>query len=150
LDGVVRFCDVRTATIRGDLPQQGARMPALAFTPDGQTLVTGSIGGIARLWDVGTRLPLSPPLSHPTWVFGAAFHPDGSTVATAWGDGLVGFWGVPRPSEDLPERITCQIQVEYGLELTADGEVRPLDADKLIQRRRRLSELQQPRPEPQR
>ena len=37
---------------------------AVAFDPHGKTVLTGSIDGIARLWDVDKERPIGPPLRH--------------------------------------------------------------------------------------
>ena len=51
----------------------------------------------ARLWDVATGQPLSPPLLHEDWILGAAFSPDGKLVATGAGSGeaRARIWEVP-------------------------------------------------------
>jgi WD40 repeat protein len=67
---------------------------AAAFSPDGQTFLTGSgdnqpaagasrrIHGKAALWDTATGQQLLPEWPHPSRVFQVAFSPDGRTVLT--------------------------------------------------------------------
>jgi WD40 repeat protein len=75
------------------------RVWALAFTPDGKVVLTGSGDasrkqGLARLWAVDTGQPLGQPLSHPFLIRSAALSPDGRTVATGGFDGKVRVWEV--------------------------------------------------------
>ena len=52
----------------------------MAFSPDGKTVLTGSVDGTARLWDAATGQPIGPPLPHQSGVWAVAFSPDGKTV----------------------------------------------------------------------
>jgi WD40 repeat protein/serine/threonine protein kinase/tetratricopeptide (TPR) repeat protein len=53
------------------------------FSPDGRHVVTATVSGKARLWDVATGGPVGPAMSHPGFVTHAAFSPDGRRVVTA-------------------------------------------------------------------
>jgi WD40 repeat protein/serine/threonine protein kinase len=53
---------------------------AIAFSPDGQTIVVAS--GAARLCDARTGLPRGEPMRHGNPVIAAVFSPDGKTVLT--------------------------------------------------------------------
>ena len=64
----------------------------VAFSPDGNRLVTASHDGTARVWDVQTGSPVTPELKHGRWVFHAEFSPDGGRVVTASHDGTARVW----------------------------------------------------------
>jgi eukaryotic-like serine/threonine-protein kinase len=73
---------------------------AVAWSPTGQSVATGSDDGTARLWDPVTGAPLSPPLAHSGPVLALAYSPDGTTLATASEDQRARLWnaaaGLPR------------------------------------------------------
>jgi hypothetical protein len=56
---------------------------AVAFSPDGRRVVTGSGDNTARLWDAETGKPISEPMRHEAKVYAVAFSPDGKAMMTA-------------------------------------------------------------------
>ncbi len=63
-------------------PTHGARITGIQFSPDSRRVVSASLDGTARVWDVQTMQPLTPPLRHGGAVKTALFSPDGCVVAT--------------------------------------------------------------------
>ena len=57
---------------------------ALAFG-QGDLLAAAEVGGAVRIWDLGRRELLRPPLRLPPSVHGLAFSPDGSQLAIPFG-----------------------------------------------------------------
>jgi eukaryotic-like serine/threonine-protein kinase len=70
----------------------GGDVLAVEFSPDGRRLTSASTDRTARLWDIATGAPLSPPIRHEQTVRAIAFSPDGGLVATASDDGTVMRW----------------------------------------------------------
>ncbi|MCP4358409.1 MAG: hypothetical protein GY796_10375, partial [Chloroflexi bacterium] len=71
---------------------QGA-VSTVAFSPDGQTLASGSADGTLILWDVETRQPRREPLTgHKSGVNSLAFSPDGQTLISGSEDKTVIAW----------------------------------------------------------
>jgi WD40 repeat protein len=104
-DGVLRLWSVPTAV--GDptgsmaipaAPQpdsSGSTIDAIAFSPDGRTLATGSWDDTAQLWNVTGRRPIGAPLAGDvSWVASVAFSPDGHTLATGSYGGTALLWNV--------------------------------------------------------
>jgi eukaryotic-like serine/threonine-protein kinase len=65
---------------------------AVAFSPDGKTVLTGGDDRMARIWDVATGQPISKPLCHEGTVFAVAYSPDGKTLITASADKTARLW----------------------------------------------------------
>ena len=63
---------------------------ALAFSPDGKSVLTGSHDKTARLWATGK--PSAPPLVHQGKVVAVAFSPDGKSVLTGSHDKTAQRW----------------------------------------------------------
>jgi WD40 repeat protein len=90
--GEARFWDSRTGLSVGPILVHAAPVRAVAFSPDGQTVVTGSSDGLLLRWRRATWETISPPLHHLSVVRALAFSPDGRSLLT--GDG-----GEGRPKE---------------------------------------------------
>ncbi|MBI5772636.1 MAG: pre-peptidase C-terminal domain-containing protein, partial [Verrucomicrobia bacterium] len=65
---------------------------ALALSPDGKTLATGSYDQRIKLWDTATGKELRTLKGHNGAVFGLAFRPDGRVLASASADRTVKLW----------------------------------------------------------
>jgi WD40 repeat protein len=114
------------------------KIPAVAFSPDGGMVLTGSLDRSARLWDVATGKPLGPPLPHRDGVTSVAFLPKGKGLVAGCGDGTVQFWPLPTPLDGTPAQVELVIQVLTGMELDQRGAPRLLKVEEWRQRHRRL------------
>jgi WD40 repeat protein/GTPase SAR1 family protein len=68
------------------------RILAIAFSPDGHTLASGSLDRTIKLWNPETyqcRLTLQ---GHQSWIWDIAFHPNSKTLASASYDRTVKLW----------------------------------------------------------
>ncbi|MFM6224515.1 MAG: WD40 repeat domain-containing protein, partial [Dolichospermum sp.] len=57
---------------------------SLAYSPDGQTLASGSGDENIKLWDVKTGKLLQTLEGHSNWVISVAYSPDGQTLASGY------------------------------------------------------------------
>ena len=69
-------------------------MNSVAFSPDGDRVLTGSDDGTARLWSLETGETLQSFAGHSRPVFSVAFSPDGARVLTGSGDGTARLWSL--------------------------------------------------------
>jgi WD40 repeat protein len=100
----VRLWDVASRRVEADLGGHRGRVLSLAYSPDGDMLVTG--GGHWKqfgelvLWDVGRRARRVTLHGHRAWVESVAFAADGGTLVSAGGaqgqPGEVKVWEVRR------------------------------------------------------
>ncbi|MEU7065632.1 helix-turn-helix domain-containing protein [Streptomyces sp. NPDC046161] len=67
---------------------------AVAYSPDGQWLATGSADNQVRLYDARTRV-LAGVFPHPGPVTSLSFHPGGRQLVTGAADGTVRLWQLP-------------------------------------------------------
>ncbi len=96
-----RLIDVRTGKPRGkSMKHDGAveggfvsAINAVAYSPDGATVLTGSTDNTARVWDAQTGESIGV-LKHDKPVWAVTYSPDGATVLTGDFGGTARLWDV--------------------------------------------------------
>ncbi len=112
--------DADTGAVRRTFGEHTSEVRALALSPDGRTLATGTLGEPAiRLWDVATGNHLATLTGHGAGIEDLEFSPDGGRLASAGDDTDVGMWLV-RP-EDAVERICADLTGAGEKDLTSLG-----------------------------
>jgi tetratricopeptide (TPR) repeat protein len=94
LDEAVRFrrrAD-RLLRVANDDVQPPAEEPTGRTSPDGRFVVKIGEDNTARVYDVHTGAPITPPLPHRNEVTSAAFSPDGRCVVTTSSDQTAHVW----------------------------------------------------------
>ena len=67
---------------------------SVAFSPDGQRIVSGSDDYSAKIWDVNSGKELHTLTGHYSSVESAAFSPDGQRIVSGSADKTVKIWDV--------------------------------------------------------
>ena len=78
------------------------KVSCITFSPDGQTLASGSWDNTVRLWDVRTGKHLRTLTGHVKVVNSISFNPDEQTLATSSDDGTIRLWNT-HTGEYLPK-----------------------------------------------
>src|SRR5271166_4934539 len=73
-------------------PQHEGQVSAVAWSPDGKTLASGSSDQTVKLWDLATGKLFATLQGHTETVYSVAWSPDGKTVASGSFDKTVKLW----------------------------------------------------------
>jgi WD40 repeat protein len=139
-EGLARLWETATGKPFGPPLRHRGAVDAVAFSPDGSILLTGSGDGAGRLWDVKTGKLLGPTLRHREDVSHVAYAPNGKTVLTGSLDNTARLWILPTPWNGSPEQIARSLQAATGLELDGAGVLLALDPSTWRERRLRPAE----------
>ena len=119
------------------VPTQGYGISAIAFTPDGQKLITAGRSREIKVWEGPTHKLLKHiPKASSSWIESLAVSGDGTTIVSAGQDGAIRRWdsvtGIERTKDDwLVDRVTGAAFSRDGktaITFCADGTLRTWDA----------------------
>ena len=85
---------------------------AVAFSPDGQRIVTGSGDRTAKVWEAASGRELLTLKGHTSWIRSVAFSPDGQRIVTR-DDG--------RPSVDAASGRNCSLLKGHSVRIRSVG-----------------------------
>ncbi len=103
------------------------RIEALAFNLDGTKMVSGSLDGTARVWDVAKLQELYTLRGHGKPVTTVAFSPNGKTLATGGFDFKVRFWD----TEGFKLSSTWDIEKRKSRNLL-EGQIHPIGPEGIV------------------
>lgn len=93
-DGTIQLWNVKSGKHIKTLKGHTEMVPTLAFSPDGNTLVSGSDDDTLRIWDTNTGRMLRKLSGHSNDVKSAVFSGDGKMLASGSKDASVRLWDV--------------------------------------------------------
>jgi WD40 repeat protein len=95
-----RLWDIKTLLQVQEFVGHTLPVTSIAFSPNGQRLLTGSLDCTARLWDIITGKPIDPPFEgHREPVMAVAFSPDGQHIVTGSSDATARLWDIKKHHE---------------------------------------------------
>jgi WD40 repeat protein/DNA-binding SARP family transcriptional activator len=91
----------------------------VAFSPDGQRLLTGCRDSIARVWDIATGEVIGMLKGHHEHIWSASWSPNGRLIATGSHDTTIRLWDAG--SGELLQVLRGHIRTVNGLDWSPDG-----------------------------
>jgi len=76
------------------IDERDRRVRVIAFSPDGETLISGSDDQSVRLWDVGKGESLKTIYGYTQRVWSFAFSPDVKTIVSGSDASTVKLWNI--------------------------------------------------------
>ncbi|KOS18893.1 Periodic tryptophan protein 2 -like protein [Escovopsis weberi] len=90
----IHIWSVQTGQLLDQLSGHEGPVSALAFTPNGDSLLSGSWDRTARIWSIFDRTQTSEPLQLQADVLDIAVRPDSLQLAVSTLDGQLTFWSI--------------------------------------------------------
>ena len=91
---------------------------AVAFSPDGSLIASGTVNGLTFVWDVATSEMVATLVGH-TGIHAVAFSPDGTLLASGSSDGRVFVWDV-ETGENV-ETLAIHRDIARAVAFSPDG-----------------------------
>jgi WD40 repeat protein/serine/threonine protein kinase len=120
---VVKVWNARTGDIRFEVARD-METPALAFSPNGDYLVTSGANGELRVWNARTGERVQPLDSHARPVLGLVSSVEGGHLASASADGAIRLWDATRLGKEQTPRHILSARVGIGyrtMSFSTDG-----------------------------
>jgi WD40 repeat protein len=128
-DADTALLDEQNATLSNVLAVSGSPVYAVAYSPHGNILASGSEDGTLRLWRTSDMthpsLWTAPINLHQQSIYWLAFSPNGRVLATADADATAELWNVSDPAH--PVRLGAPLaghdEYVFSVSFSADGDL---------------------------
>jgi WD40 repeat protein/MinD-like ATPase involved in chromosome partitioning or flagellar assembly len=118
-DNTIKLWDLKTGTCIKNLTGHTHRLTAIAFSPDGKTLVSGGWDRTLKLWNIPEgNESLRTLQSRTDWICGVDISPDGKFVVSGSDDQVVKLWDV---KNGLVERLEGHKTWVWAVAFSPDG-----------------------------
>ncbi|KAH8587988.1 WD40-repeat-containing domain protein [Bisporella sp. PMI_857] len=107
------------ASLIQTLAGHSRRVLAVAFSPDGKQITSGSHDETIRLWDAITGDLQNTLAGHSEWVLAVVFSPDGKQIASGSYDSTVKLWDAT--IGDLQKTLTGYLEWVLAVAFSPDG-----------------------------
>ncbi len=97
--GNVTLWDINTGKEVGQLPAQASLVWAVAFSPDGTKIATGSYKKEVKVFDVKSGKELATLAGHKNWITYVQFSNNGKILATGSEDATIKLWDIAAKKE---------------------------------------------------
>ncbi|WP_017302022.1 caspase family protein [Nodosilinea nodulosa] len=104
------------------LQGHGDAVYAVAFSPDGQQIVSGSADKTIQLWNAQTGEPIGEPLrGHGDEIYALAFSPDGQRIVSGSADKTLQLWNA-QTGEPIGEPLQGHGDAVRSVAFSSDGQ----------------------------
>ena len=94
---------------------------SVAFSPNGQRIVSGSWDNTVRMWDANTGVPIGPPLTgHTDGIQWIAFSPDGQRIVSGSADKTIRIWDA-NTGDPIGSPLTGHEDAVFSVAFSSDG-----------------------------
>jgi WD40 repeat protein len=121
-DGSVRFWDVRSQRLTGDIPAHPQAVSAIAFDPAGDRVATAGEDRVVRVWDAVSHKQITELASHTDRIPALAWSADGSLLVSAGWDTSARVWQ-PANSTDPVVLLNSHADQVLGAAFSPNGKL---------------------------
>jgi WD40 repeat protein len=122
VQGEIILWDVASGARQATLQGHTDLVTSVAFSPDGQTLASGSHDDSIILWDVASGKPISQPLQSPVDNnIIIVFSPYGQTVASGSPDDTITLWDATT-GQSIGQPLQASIDRHSSIAFSSDGQ----------------------------